>query len=61
MLNLNYKAELTHYSEKYYSNNIINDINKIEKLEKNDKYLEAYLIKNNTDDYNYNIDKILKK
>ena len=58
MLNFNYKAELTHYSEKYNSNNIINDINKIEILEKNDKYLKAYLIKNNTDDYNYNIDKM---
>ena len=34
MLNFNYKAQLTHYSEKYDSNNIINDINKIEVLEK---------------------------
>ena len=58
MLNFNYKAELTHYSEKYSSNNIINDINKIEILEKNDKYLKPYLIKNNTDEYNYNIDKM---
>ena len=34
MLNFNYKAELLHYSEKYNSNNIINDISIIEKLKK---------------------------
>ena len=33
MLDFNYKVEL-HYSEKYNSNDIINDINNIEKLEK---------------------------
>ena len=58
MLNFNWKTELIHYSDKFNSNNIINDINRIEKLEKNDKYLKPYLIKNNTDDYNYNIDKM---
>ena len=58
MLNLNYNAELQHYSEKINSNNIINDINKIENLGKNDEYLKPYLIKNNTADYNYNIDKM---
>ena len=51
MLNFNYKAELQHYSEKYNSNDIINDINNIENLEKNDEYLKPYLIINNTDDY----------
>ena len=56
MLNFNWKTELIHYSDKFNSNNIINDINRIEKLEKNDKYLKPYLIKNNTD--NYNIDKM---
>ena len=45
MLNFNYNAELQHYSEKYNSNNIINDINNIENLEKNDEYLKPYLIK----------------
>ena len=35
MLDFNYKVELQHYSEKYNSNDIINDINNIEKLEKN--------------------------
>ena len=58
MLNFNYKTELHHYSDKFNCNNIINDINKIEILEKNDEYLKPYLIKSNTDDYNYNIDKM---
>ena len=58
MLDFNYKAELQHYSEKYNSNNIINDINNIENLEKNDKYLKPYLVKNNTNDYQYDIDKM---
>ena len=48
MLNFNWKTELIHYSDKFNSNNIINDINRIEKLKKNDKYLKPYLIKNNT-------------
>ena len=34
MLNFNYNAELQHYSDKFNSNNVINDINNIEKLEK---------------------------
>ena len=34
MLDFNYKVELQHYSEKYNSNNIINDIKNIENLEK---------------------------
>ena len=58
MLNFNYNAELQHYSDKFYSNNIINDINNIENLEKNDEYLKPYLIKNNTDDYQYDIDEM---
>ena len=58
MLNFNYNAELHHYSEKFNSNNIINDINNIHYLEKNEKYLKPYLIKNSTNEYNYNIDKM---
>ena len=58
MLNFNYKAELTRYSEKYDSNDIIKDINNIEHLEKNNEYLKPYLIKNNTTDYRYDIDKM---
>ena len=58
MLSFNHNAELQHYSDKSNSNNIINDINIIENLEKNDEFLKAYLIKNNTDDYQYDIDKM---
>ena len=58
MLDFNYKTELQYYTEKFNSNNIINDINKIENLEKNDEYLKPYLIKNNTTDYQYDIDKM---
>ena len=58
MLDFNYKAELKHYSEKYNSNNIINDINNIENLEKNDEYLKPYLIINKRNDYKYDIDKM---
>ena len=61
MLHLNYNAELQHYSDKFNSNNIINDINNIENLEKNDEYLKPYLIKNNTDDYQYDIDKMYEE
>ena len=39
MLDFNNKTELHHYSDKFNSNNIINDINNIENLEKNDEYL----------------------
>ena len=56
MLNFNYNAELQHYSDKFNSNNIINDINNIENLEKNDEYMKPYLIKSNTNDYQYDID-----
>ena len=34
MLDFNYKVQLQQYSEKYNSNNIINDINNIEKFRK---------------------------
>ena len=58
MLNFNYNAELHHYTDKFNSDNIINDINNIENLEKNDNYMKPYLIKSNTEDYKYDIDKI---
>ena len=64
MLSFNFRGDQQFYSEKYNSNNIINDIKIIEKLEKNDKYLKPYLkpylIKNNTDDYQYDIVKCMK-
>ena len=34
MLNFNFNAELKHYSDKFNSNNILNDINNIQNLEK---------------------------
>ena len=43
MLYLNYNAELHHCSDKFNSNNIINDINNIKNLEKNDEYLNHIL------------------
>ena len=58
MLNFNYNAELHHYTDKFNSNNIINGINNIENLEKNDEYMKPYLIKSNTEDYKYDIDKM---
>ena len=58
MLNFNYNAEINHYTDKFNSNNIINDINNIENLEKNDDYMKPYLIKSNTGDYEYDIDKM---
>ena len=58
MISFNYKDDLEHYSEKYNSNNILDDINKIEILEKNDYYMKQYLIKTSTNDYNYDIYKM---
>ena len=58
MLNFNYNAELHHYSDKFNSNDIINDINNIENLEKTEEYMKPYLIKTSTDEYDYNIDKM---
>ena len=58
MISFNYKDDLQHYSEKYISNNILDDIKKIEILEKNDYYMKPYLIKTSTEDYNYDIDKM---
>ena len=58
MLNFNFNTELRHYSDKFVSNNILKDINNIENLEKNDEYMKPYLIKNNIEDYEYNIDKM---
>ena len=58
MISFNYKDDLQHYSEKYNSNYILDDIKKIEILKKNDYYMKPYLIKSSTDDYNYDIDKM---
>ena len=56
MISFNTSDTLIHYSDKFNSNNIINDINRIEKIEKNDEYMKPYLIKSSTKDYDYNLD-----
>ena len=58
MLNFNFNANITHYTDKFNSNDIISDINRIESIEKNDEYMKPYLIKSNTGDYEYDIDKM---
>ena len=57
MLDFNYKVKLNHYTEKY-NNNIVSDIDNIERLEESDEYLKPSLIKNNTTDYKYDLDKM---
>ena len=57
MITFNYRDDRVFYSDKYDSDNIINDIDKIENLEKKEEYLKPQLIKlSMTDDYDYNID-----
>ena len=58
MISFNTSDTLIHYSDKFNSNNIINDINRIEKIEKNDEYMKPYLIKSSTKDYDFNIDQM---
>ena len=58
MISFNTSDTIIHYSDKFNSNNIINDINRIESIEKNEEFMEPYLIKSSTDDYDYNIDQM---
>ena len=59
MISFNYRDDQVFYSDKYDSDNIINDIDKIENLEKNEEYLKPQLIKSSmTNDYDYNIDQM---
>ena len=59
MITFNYRDDQVFYSDKYDSDNIINDINRIENLEKKEEYLKPQLIKSSmTDDYDYNIDQM---
>ena len=60
MISFNYRDHLMFYSEKYNSNDIINDINNIQNLEKKDEYLKPQLINSSTTDYDYNFDKIFE-
>ena len=58
MISFNTSDTLIHYSDKFNSNNIINDINRIETIEKNEEYMKPYLIKNSTEDYNFDLDQM---
>ena len=58
MISFNTSDTLIHYSDKFNSNDIINDINRIEKIEKNQEYMKSYLIKNTTEDYNFDLDQM---
>ena len=59
MISFNYRDDQVFYSDKYDSDNIINDIDNIENLEKKEEYLKPQLIKSSmTDDYDYNIDQM---
>ena len=59
MISFNYRDDQVFYSDKFDSDNIINDINRIENLEKKEEYLKPQLIKSSmTDDYDYNIDQM---
>ena len=58
MITVNHNDDKYFFSEKFNSNNIISDANRIESLEKNEQYMKPYLMKNNTDDYEYDINQI---
>ena len=60
MISFNYRDHQMFYSEKYNSNDIINDINNIENLEKKDEYLKPQLINTSTTDYDYSFDKMFE-
>ena len=56
MVSFNYREHQMFYSEKYHSDDIINDINNIENLEKKEEYLKPQLINTSANDYDYDID-----
>ena len=59
MISFNYRDDQVFYSDKYDSNNIIQDIDQIESLEKKEEYLKPQLIKSSmNEDHNYNIDQM---
>ena len=58
-LAFNEDKESKHYLQKFNSNNILKDIQNIEKIEKNDDIIQPYLIKNSSEDYNYNLKKCI--
>ena len=60
MISFNYRDDQVFYSEKYNSNDIINDINNIQNLEKKDEYLKPQLINMSTTNYDYNLEKMFE-
>ena len=54
----NGSMEPMYVSEKFDSNDILNDISNIENLERKKQNLKPYLIKNSASDYNYKIKKM---
>ena len=60
MISFNYRDHQMFYSEKYNSNDIINDVNNIENLEKKEEYLKPQLINTSMTDYDYNFDKMFE-
>ena len=57
-LDFNEDKESKYYSQRFNSNNVLKDIENIEKIEKNDDIIQPYLIKNSSEDYNYNLEKM---
>ena len=57
-LDFNEDKESKYYSQRFNSNNILKDIENIKKIEKNDDIIQPYLIKNSSEDYNYNLEKL---
>ena len=57
-LDFNEDKESKYYLQKFNSNNILKDIQNIENIEKNDDIIQPYLIKNSSQDYNYNLEKM---
>ena len=59
MLEFNHcSMEPMYISEKFDSNDILNDISNIENLERKKQSLKPYLIKNSANDNNYRIKKM---
>ena len=59
MLEFNHRTmEPKYVSEKFDSNDILNNVSNIENLERKKQNLKPYLIKNSASDYNYEIKKM---
>ena len=58
MLDFNNEKEKQYYSEEFNSNNVLKDIQNIGKIEKNDDIIQQYLIKNSSQDYNFDLERM---